>query len=232
MKIKYGLTPILVFGIGIAAWGQQSAPPSAKPTDSDPTLAATMQFIQEKLSEQGQIGWAEISSKQPEITRRNLVLVADVMADPLACTLYTTETVDLTIELPKGAKLRSGSSVTADDLSTHSVETDTTSFKQVEKITVEKLQDIHNNALAEAAHPDITVTVTPAVFYVKLWASNAVFSAHISTTKGSQAPVEKDTTSKTNGITFRDEDTANRVAKAMTHAMELCGGGVTKKSLF
>jgi hypothetical protein len=35
-----------------------------------------------------------------------------------------------------------------------------------------------------------------------------------------------------NGHTFRDEDTANHVAKAMIHAMELCGGGVTKKDLF
>jgi hypothetical protein len=26
--------------------------------------------------------------------------------------------------------------------------------------------------------------------------------------------------------------TVNRVAKAMIHAMELCGGGVTKKELF
>ena len=76
------------------------------------------------------------------------------------------------------------------------------------------------------------MTVTPPVFYVKFWASSAVFSAHTSTTKGKQAPVEKDNTSKMNGLTFRDEDTANRVAKAMTHAMELCGGGVTKKELF
>jgi hypothetical protein len=44
--------------------------------------------------------------------------------------------------------------------------------------------------------------------------------------------VEKDLTGKTTGITTRDEDTANRVAKAMTHAMELCGGGVTKKEIF
>jgi hypothetical protein len=76
------------------------------------------------------------------------------------------------------------------------------------------------------------VTVTPPVFYVKFWASSAVFSVHDSTTKGSQTPVEKDDASKTNGLTFRDEDTADRVAKAMTHAMELCGGGVTKKELF
>jgi hypothetical protein len=67
---------------------------------------------------------------------------------------------------------------------------------------------------------------------VKLWASNAVFSIHTSTTKGSQAPVEKDRTSKEDGFDFRDEESSNHAAKAMIHAMELCGGGVTKKDLF
>jgi hypothetical protein len=222
--MKYRLASILAFGFTIAAWGQQSAPLPAKPADNGPTLAATMQFIQEKLSEQGQVGWAETNNHQPGVTHRSNVVLSDVMADPSTCTLYTTETVESSFDLPKGKTL--------DDLHTHTVETDTTSFKQVEKITVEKMQDLTNQAYAEAAHPEINVTLTPPVFYVKLWASNAVFSAHSSTTKGKQAPVEKDTTSKMNGLTFRDEDTANRVAKAMIHAMELCGGGVTKKELF
>ena len=230
MKMKFWFAPILEFGCAITAWGQQSTPPPAKPVDSGPTLAATMQFIQEKLSEQGKVGWAETGSNHPGMIMRKFVTVADVMADPEACTLYTTETVDETFDLPKGQTLKPG--FTADDLHSHTVETEPISFKQVEKISVEKMQDINNQSLAEAAHPEITVTVTPPVFYVKLWASSAVFSAHMSTTKGKQAPVEKDATSKTNGLTFRDEETANKVAKAMTHAMELCGGGVTKKELF
>jgi hypothetical protein len=228
METKYRLASIFAFGFAIIASGQQSALPPAKSADSSPPLAATMQFIQEKLSEQGQVGWAETNKNG--ITRRNLANLGDVMADPASCTLYTTETVDSTIDLPKGKTLKAG--FTADDLRTHTVETDTTSFKQIEKITVEKLQDVSNQAYAEAAHPEITVTVTPPVFYLKMWASNAAFSAHTSIARGSQAPVEKDITSKNNGLTFRDEDTANHVAKAMTHAMELCGGGVAKKDLF
>jgi hypothetical protein len=232
MTGKYRSTSILAFGLAVVAWGQQSTPPPAQPADSGPTLAATMQFIQEKLSEQGQIGWAQTQSNQPGFTKRILVLVSDVMADPAACTLYGTGTVETKIDLPKGRSLKPGGSVTEDDLHIRIVETDTVPFKQIEKVTVEKLQDVQNQGFAEAAHPDITVTVSPTIFYVKLWASNAVFSVHTSTTKGNQSPVEKDTTSKTNGSSFRDEDTANRVAKAMTHAMVLCGGGVTKKNLF
>jgi len=232
MKMKYRLTFILAFGFAVATWGQQSTPHPAQPADSGPTLAATMQFIQEKLTEQGQVGWAETFSNKPGWTMRQIVNFTDVMADPAACTLYNTGTVDITIDLPSGQVLKPGGPITADDLRTHIVYTDTIPFKQVEKITVEKKQDLENQRYAEAAHPDITVTVTPPVFYVKLWASNAVFSDHTSTTKGKQAPVEKDATSKWDGFTIRDEETANKVAKAMTHAMELCGGGVTKKELF
>jgi hypothetical protein len=228
MKMNYRLISVLAFGFAIVAWGQQSTPPPATHSDNGPTLAATMQFIQEKLSEQGKIGWAETTSNG--MTLRKFFNIVDVLTDPAACTLYTTETIDQTIDIPKGKTLKPGFS--ADDLHTQIVETDTTSFKQIEKITVEKLQDLQNKAYAEAAHPDITVTVTPPVFYVKLWASSAVFSGHTSTTKGKQAPVEKDATNKTGGITIRDEETANKVAKAMIHAVELCGGGVIKKDLF
>jgi hypothetical protein len=233
VKRKYYLAFILALGLAVAASGQQDAPAPAKPADSGPTLAATMQFIQEKLSQQGQVSWAQSRSNQPGVTNRSFTQVSDVMADPATCTLYTTETVEGTVDLPKGKDARIGGKiVTANDLRTHKVETDTTSFKQIEKITVEKLQDVQNQAYAEAAHPEITVTVTPPIFYLKLSASSAVFSVHTSSTQGNQPSVEKDITSKTNGITFRDEDTANRVAKAMTHAMELCGGGVTKKDIF
>jgi len=233
MKIQYGLTPILAFGFTLAAWGQQSAAPPANPADSGPTLAATMQFIQEKLTEQGQVAWAETHSNQPGITWRKFAVISDVMADPATCTFYSTSTLDTSADLPKGKNFKvGGKEVTADDLRARTVETSTTSAKQVEKITVESLQNIQNQQLAEAAHPDVTVTVTPPVFYVKLWASSAAFSGHTSTTRSNQAPIEKDVASKTGGVVFRDEDTANRVAKAMIHAMELCGGGVTKKDIF
>jgi len=230
VKRRYYFAFILVLGFAAGACGQQTAPAPAKPADSGPTLAQTMQFIQEKLSQQGQVAWAETSSSQPGLTMRYFVSIGDVMADPAACTLYTTYTINHTIDLPPGKTLKPG--ITADDLHIQAVETDTAPFKQIEKITVEKKQDVENQAFAEAAHPEISLTVSPAVYYVKLWASSAVFSGHTSTTKGKQAPVEKDVTSKTNGITIRDEDTANRIAKAMTHAMELCGGGVAKKELF
>jgi len=228
--MKHLLISILVLGVAAGACGQQAAPTPAKAADSGPTLAATMQFIQEKLSQQGQVGWAETYSNQPNVPRRIFVQLTDVMADPAACTLYTTETNETFVDLPKGSTFKSnGKPVNDDDLHTHIVETDTVSFKQVEKVTVEF---IVNRALGVPAHPEISARLTPPIFYVRLWPSDAVFAIHASTTTGKQAPVEKDVTSKIMGYYYRDQETANKVAKAMTHAMELCGGGVTKKDLF
>lgn len=233
MKMKYWLTSILAISSAVASSGQQNSPPPAQPADNGPTLAATMQYIQQKLSEKGRIGWAEARSNQPGITRREFVQLTDVMADPAACTLFTTESLEISIDAEKGKAFTSGGKpINPDDLRTQMVETDTVSFRDAEKITVEKMQDVKNQSLVEAAHPEITVTVTPTVFFLKLLSSRPVFSIHTSSTVGSKAPVEKDTTSKVNGYTFADQDMANRVAKAMTHAMELCGGGVTKKELF
>ena len=81
----------------------------------------------------------------------------------------------------------------------------------------------------ETSHPEITLTVARQVFYLKIWASNAVFATHVSAAKNTYAPIEKDAADETN---FRHEDTANRIATAMIHPMELCGCGVAKKSLF
>jgi hypothetical protein len=193
-----------------------------------------MQFIQEKLSQQGRVGWAETRSNLPGVTYRNFVSVADVMADPEACTLYITETFDETVDMPKGKTLSmGGKQLGAEDLRGHKVETDTISFKQIEHVGVVKIQDVHNQQFVQAAHPEITATVTPPVFFLGLSSSNALaVTSHTSTTSGGQAPVEKDVTNKSAAIAIRDEDTANRLAKAMTHAMELCGGGVAKKELF
>ncbi|MGB7985883.1 MAG: hypothetical protein WCF54_12030 [Terracidiphilus sp.] len=203
----------------------------AKNADSGPSLAETLHFIQEKLSATGQVSWAFTRSDRPGYTILNVLQSHEVMADPGACALYSTGIIDTNINLPAGRMLKQGGSVTPDDLHIHSVEIDSIPFKQIENITVEKLQDFDNQTMAEAAHPEVTFTVTPSVFVVRVYASSTVFPVHTSTTTGKKATVEKDKTDKANCIVVRDEETANKIAKAMTHAMELCGGGA-KKDLF
>jgi hypothetical protein len=200
-----------------------------KSAESGSTLAATMQFIKEELNQQGRVSWTEIKSNQPGVAYRTFDTIDNAKADLAACTLTTTETVDTSVVTPFGNTLSGGDKPAAtNDLRSHIVETGTTPFKQVEKVIVEKVQESRNKVLASTEHPEITATVTPTVFYVMLSASSPVFTAHTATTKGNQATTERDATFRTNGLAFRDEDTANHVAKAMIHAIELCGGTTEK----
>ena len=202
----------------------------AKPSDSGPSLEASMQFIRDKLSEKERIEWTETMSNRSGIIIHKVVQHTGATADPASCTLISTATLDTSFDFPDGKVLNiGGKQVTAADLRTHSEEKDTIHFKDIEKISVVKLQDIVNDAYAKAAHPEITATLTPPISYLEMFASNAVFSAHSSSTKGDQAPIEKDFTIKMNGVTFSDEEMANRVANAMIHAVQLCGGSAKQE---
>jgi len=227
--LKHTLTSILAFGFALAASGQRSAPPPAERGDDGPTLPATMRFIQEKLIEEGKVGWLETFPQKPGTALRAVLAPADSMADPGTCTLYVTSTIDTVVELPKGTVFKPG--FTAEDFHSRIVETDTILLKLIEKVAVKSLQDIRNEQYAQAGRPDLAVTITPALFSVRMSAATAVFLNHSFTTKGNQAPVEKEVAEKTNSYVFHDEETANHFAKAVNHAVELCGGGA-KKDIF
>jgi len=79
----------------------------------------------------------------------------------------------------------------------------TVAFRRVEKFSVVGMQDSVNREYARQGKPHLTETVTPSVFALLIagGAGREFF------------------------LPFADEDLANRVAKAMLHAVELCGGG-------
>ena len=77
-------------------------------------------------------------------------------------------------------------------------------LKNVEDIVVLPLDQQQNEWNAAAGHPSWNARVEPAVFVLK---------------------VRRTDLNKTNLFHFFDEQLANRVAKAMVHAVELCGGG-------
>ena len=197
------------------------AAPVAASAASSPTLADTMKFIQEKLKEQGLVEFVETVSvqNQPSITIRISVRSKDddVVADPAACTLHAAGTYDSNTVASAGGK-----TISTEDQ--HSYLSGTLAFKDVEKITVEHVLDFFNRHTAESGHPEFTATAGTPVFFVELSATKTLFTRH-ETNMGNKAPVVTDEPLKEAGLVFRDEETANRVAKAITHAVELCGGG-------
>ena len=217
--------------LSASAVAQQSVAPPPKPANdapvaapaaSGPTLAETMKLIQEKLKEQGQVEFVETVSvqNQPSITIRFSVRRRedDVVADPAACTLHAAGTFDQSL-------VTSAEGKTVSTENQHSDISGTLAFKDVEKITVEHILDFSNRHFTESGHPELTASAATPVFFVELSAAKTLFIRHESNTIGKQAPVVTDKPLKEAGLVFRDEETANRVAKAILHAVELCGGG-------
>jgi hypothetical protein len=201
---------------------QSSQPAVAKPVDSRPSLAETMQSIRDEMKEQGQLDYVSTTSNQdrPAVTSRMNVHSVDdnVLADQEACTLHVDITQnDSLLTFLGGKTLAQGTYDQRVQIAS------TVSFKDVEGIAVESRQVSQNRSFAALGHPELSATVEPSVFVVQLSSSKPVFSAHLSTTIGSGAPQVSDNTGAVTEFLFRDEERANRVAKAMRHVVELCG---------
>jgi hypothetical protein len=205
------------------------AAPVAAPAASGSSLAETMKLIQEKLKDQGLVEFVETVGvqNQPSVTIRISVRSKDddVVADPAACTLHAAGTYDSNTVASVGGK-----TVSTEDQ--HSYLSGTLAFKDVEKITVEHVLDFFNRHTAESGHPEFTATAGTPVFFIELSATKTLFTRHETNTIGNKAPVVTDEPLKAAGLVFRDEETANRVAKAILHAVELCGGGNKDKEPF
>ena len=203
---------------------QEVTPP--KRADDGPSLAVTMRFIEDKIEEQGEVLYVLTNSGTPGIITRVFYTITDASAHPVACTLRTVESIRFDIEVAEGAAYsEQGKIVTGDDLHRRQQEIITLSLKDVEKITVENTEHASNRQFAEQAHPEITVKITPPVFNLLLSTSKPLFSFHDTFTKGKQPSQVFEHNGKNDVYIFRDGETANRVAKAMIHAIELCGGG-------
>jgi hypothetical protein len=198
---------------------------ASKTADNGPNLEVSMKFIQEKLNEQGAVGYVTAhDGGLKDVFTRAYVLVSDVVADSSTCTLYAKKKTTFQAEGTGDTPIFFHGKRYNGHL--EEVDASTTPFKVVDSITVEPLQDAENRQFAEAAHPEITFTYTPAVFQLMLkGAKKDATSFHQTLKLGEGPPENSDRTDKQNAFIFRDEETANRVAKAMLHAVELCGGG-------
>jgi len=188
---------ILLAGLFVSAWPraipQQAVPPPPNPADSSPTLAVTMQFIQEKLNGIGTITYTRHNSTD-DTNIQEQMLRTDVIADAALCMLQSYLKANILDEPGSFVKR-------------------TTPLKDVKNIVVTPLDSTHYPGRPifnlELSVPNYTVEqVGVSVSYDK---------KHIrhETTIGSLKM-------NSDQILFTDEELANRVAKAMLHAVELC----------
>jgi hypothetical protein len=185
VKIKLWLAVILACGIfSTAALGQQGATP--RPTESEPSLAVTMQYLQSSLNEQGKMSWTTHYHDSADNTNwiyQFTFEVSKVVADASACTIGYHNII-----------IRDGVQISDSDASFN--------LHDVQDVTLTTGDQRQNKNDAAAGHPTWDAKVDPFVFDL----------------------IVREQGTAEYYFFFFDENTANRVTKAMGHAVELCGG--------
>jgi hypothetical protein len=203
---------VLAVSAALAQEKKTVAPPP-KPADEGPSLEATMKFIQDKINGQGDVTRFSTFNGGGD----TFINQTAVSADPAACRLRgsqrffiagETQTRELTFEF---------------------------SFQDVKEITVEDEAAWRNSRDHE------NTTNSPPVFVLILSSELAAFTTGPEPIVNTKSPVSAAPKKKGHGpdkkvreltFFFIDEDLANRVAKAMLHGVELCGGGGGKPEPF
>jgi hypothetical protein len=194
MKTLRILVSILVLTAFSVAFAQQSVAPPPRPAADGPTLAATMQFIQDKMNEPGKINYAlythDNSNGEDWPVYQISLEVTNVVADPATCRITWHKVTT------NGGKVGINGNFSLDLRNVLTFEVRTSIFEA-------KMEDTANG------HPALDKRQDPPYFAV-----TAKLKGNVETP-----------------LFFPSEEMANRLAKAMVHAVELCGGG-DKQELF
>ena len=210
---------------------QQAVPPPPKPADAGPSLADTMNYIQEKLKSEAHVGYIQTKSDVPQLTERVRWGVTEALGYPASCSMRTVEVTNQNTDLQEGASYPRWINPRSTPEDLHMVLRDRLediSFKQIASIRVEREPDRSNRIWAQAASP-ISETRTPEYFALTLLLKSPVIVFR-SQTEGHYPGTDSQISTKEWTYSFEDEEMAGRMAKAMLHAVELCGGG--SKDLF
>ena len=169
-----------------------------------------MQFIQDKVNEQGKITSIESYNR------------VDGGESP-STSKYSKESRVIAVDPAGGLSLQEQEFI--EDSSGTS--TWRVYFKDVKKLEVLNSTDLMNRIIQRAGHPEIVVQDDPPIYelYIHL-AAGKTMQRHSQTIIGGKhsKTTESDDNIGEFVLHFRDEEMANRVAKAMIHAIELCGG--------
>jgi hypothetical protein len=175
------------------------AAPVAASAASSPTLADTMKFIQNKLNDNNKTSWIDNAQRTLDAGTKWTDTVthefSSVVADTGQCRI--SYHIFSKHSLPYWAMKTS-------DGKNNKGEDKTFSLRSVQEIVVKPWEQYENEWLEKNGHPDATV---------------------ISSAPAITALVVRQPHGVENVFTFDDSALADRIAKAMVHAVELCGGG-------
>jgi hypothetical protein len=220
--MKHCLTILCAVALAVvAAWAQQkkSVPPPPKPADDGPSLEVTIKFIQDRLSEQGQLFYSvrghDTQSGQDTAPIQYSFQATSFTFDPGDCRFERHYNL--------GYQLPAANWVTNNDNWLSGV------LQSIKQVQVTSAIDWWTQELAAEGHPAQTARVQPPFFVLSFGRAQKASGYCTSNSKPDGPRIECPDPNQSDRLRmtwgFRDEDTANRVAKAMVHAAELCGGG-------
>ncbi|MGA3161549.1 MAG: hypothetical protein ABSC77_10050 [Terracidiphilus sp.] len=190
-------------------------PPAAAPADNSPSLTDTMQFIQDKLNEQGRFNFAlytHDNQSGDDASAQYGFEITNIVSSARDCS------VSYKVNMTSSQKGAHGDTTTKTDA------TQIMYMKSMKAVQVMAADYWWNQEMADEGTPTKIAQVQPGYFLL----SRGPASKGVKCTRNGK-PVECSEPTVVDRLvltlSFRDEDVANRVAKAMMHAVELCGGG-------
>ncbi len=185
-----------------AILAQNSAPaeqaPAAVPVDTDPSLAETMRFIQEMLNNHGNVSF--------------LAILQDTSSDSNGSTWSQTIQNEISNVVADQSQCRisyhwkttnQGSPYWEKRIPTAKNENEVFTLRDVQEITLKPFEQCRNELYATRGSSAIVLSTNPPI--------TVLVARHPHGAESS--------------FYFSDANLADRVAKAMLHAVELCGGG-------
>jgi hypothetical protein len=201
-----------------AAIPQQGAPPASNQANSGPSLAVTMQFIQDKLNGTTQISqhlmWNASTDKRfVEYAQLNIVSGIS-SADPASCHITARQKYIYTFApsvMSSSIAVSGGGALTV-----HTDNSKPLSLSNPWTFAVDNPLSLGNvYELLVMSSTEYWHQVDPTTDYE---IEPMAFVLVVRTKADEQA-------NKSAAFSFGDKDVASRVAKAMVHAVALCGGG-------
>ena len=184
------------------------AAPVAALAASSPTLAETMKFIQDKLNDNNKTSWIDYAKPTrgagsgwiDTVTHEFSSVVADTGQCHISYHIFTKHSEPYRWLATSDGRNNNGKNNKGEDISF--------SLRSVQEIVVKPWEQYETEWLAKNGHPDATV---------------------ISSAPATTALVVRQPHGVENVFTFDDAALADRVAKAMVHSVELCGGGKSEE---
>jgi hypothetical protein len=229
------------------------APAAPAPAANGPSLDVTLKFIQDKVNEQGKIVFAESAmdsltgakADENASATQGRVMVkkpaapspafgvakkgsfASVKGSPEQFARTDVVTVD-----PSGMlSIRETGTNTGAQRSAWAIAQGTGDWTKAWSVyfkNAEKLEVLNSTDYKHRMNPVMTYQDDPPYFELVVhMAAGKPVIRHIQTVSGNKHATitESNESVQEFALHFRDEDTANRVAKAMIHVIELCAGG-------